>query len=280
VYGFLRSPRWIGLALLMTALAVIMVFLGLWQLDRFHLRAGINDRIDAGSTAAPVPLAQVLAGPADTAGAVGPAPSDALTWARVTVTGTYDPAHQILARSRTSGDNVGFEILTPLVLPNGTAVVIDRGWVPPTTSNASAPPAIPPTPTGTVTVVGRIHAPESSGSVPEPFAGTVAVRRIAPDKLAGVAGHPLYGAYVTLDSQTPPADPVFVPIAADHENSAMNAGYVVQWWMFAVLTLFGFGYLAFRQARPASDESRFDDEPDDGGVITRTRCTYSYTSPG
>lgn len=246
----------------MTVLAVVMVFLGLWQLDRFHLRSGINNRIDAGSSATPVAIERVLAAPSGGAGSVGPAPSDALTWTRVSVTGRYDASHQLLARARTSGNSVGFEILTPLVLGNGTAVVIDRGWVPPASSDAAALPQVPAVPTGEVTVIGRVHAPESRGSTPEAFAGTLAVRRIAPAQLATAMPYPLYGAYVTMDSQTPPADPAFVAIQADHENSAMNAGYVVQWWMFALLTLVGFGYLAFREARPPSEESRLDDPTD------------------
>ena len=48
----------------------------------------------------------------------------------VTVTGRYDPAHEILARVRTLHDNVGFEVITPLVLADGTAVLVDRGWIP------------------------------------------------------------------------------------------------------------------------------------------------------
>src|SRR3954470_2947977 len=109
----------------MTVLAVVMVLLGLWQLDRFHLRSGINNRIDAAATATPVPLSQLLPDPLGGVGSAGPPPSDEITWSRVTVTGRYDAEHQILARSRTYGDTVGFEVLTPLVLPNGTAVVID-----------------------------------------------------------------------------------------------------------------------------------------------------------
>jgi len=267
VYGFLRSPRWIGLGLLMTLLAVVMVFLGLWQLDRFHLRSGINNRIDAGSNATPVAIDTVLASPAGGAGSVGAAPSDTATWTRVSVTGRYDAAHQLLARARTSGDSVGFEVLTPLVLANGTAVIVDRGWIPPTVSDASTLPHVPAVPTGQVTVIGRVHAPESRGSTPEAFAGTLAVRRIAPAQLATAVPYPLYGAYVTMDSQTPPADPAFVPIPADHQNAAMNAGYVVQWWMFALLTLVGFGYLAYREGRPRSEESRFDDATDDHDLV-------------
>ena len=185
VYGFLRSPRWIGLGLLMTMLAAVMVSLGFWQLDRFHQRSAINDRIDAGGSAAPVPLSSLLP-------SVGADPPASVIWTRVTITGTYDPSHQILARARTVGDNVGFEVITPLVLASGDAVLIDRGWVPPASSgSATAAPAVPAVPTGQVTVTGRLHAPESRATAPEPFDGGLAVRRIAPSTLSSTMPYPL-----------------------------------------------------------------------------------------
>jgi cytochrome oxidase assembly protein ShyY1 len=140
-------------------------------------------------------------------------------------------------------------VLTPLVLAYGPAVIVDRGWIPPSGASATAPPRVPAAPAGQVTVTGRLHAPESRASAPEPFAGTLAVRRIGPETLASSMPYPLYGGYVTMDGQVPPADPIFVPIPADHENAAMNLGYVVQWWMFAVLTLAGYVFLVVREAR-------------------------------
>jgi len=250
VYRFLLSPRWIGLGLLMTLAAAGMVGLGLWQLDRYHYRSEINARIDAAGVRDPLPLAQVLAAPAPVrAGVVGSAPPVAASWTRVTVTGRYDPTHEILARARTVHDRVGFEILTPLVLPDGTAVLVDRGWVPPSAAGAAAPPKVPAAPAGEVTVVGRIHAPESRAAAAEPFGDWMAVRRVAPELLAPALPYPLFGAYLTLESQTPPGDPAYVSIPPDYENAGMNAGYVVQWWLFAALTLVGLGYLVVREGR-------------------------------
>lgn len=234
MYRFLFSPRWIGLGLLMILAAATMVGLGLWQLDRYHMRSAINARIDSATTREPVPLGEAATGAA---------------WTRVTVTGRYDPAHEILARSRTVEGRVGFEIVTPLVLDDGSAVLVDRGWIPPAEAGAAAVPVVPPAPTGEVTVVGRIHAPESRADRVERMDGHLSVRRIAPASLAATLPYRLYPAYVTLESQNPPADPAFVPIAPDHENAGMNAGYVVQWWIFAGLTLTGLGYLVVREAR-------------------------------
>jgi cytochrome oxidase assembly protein ShyY1 len=170
----------------------------------------------------------------------------------VRLEGVYDTAHEILARGRTIEGAVGFEVLTPLVLADGTAVIVDRGWVPPAPGGSLAVPDVPAAPTGQVTVTGRVRRPESGADAPRvPSAGAtrLEVRRIAPARIAPVVPYPLYGAYVTLDSQSPPADPALTAIPTDHENALQNAGYVVQWWAFAALTIFGYVYLARREAR-------------------------------
>ncbi|MEV6494340.1 SURF1 family protein, partial [Actinoplanes sp. NPDC051633] len=108
MYRFLLTPRWLAAAALTVAASVVMVFLGNWQLHRYHERSAINDRIDAAESAAPVPLTSVLARPSAPSTA-GPAPGAELAWTKVTVTGTFDPAHEIQARGRTVDGAVGFE---------------------------------------------------------------------------------------------------------------------------------------------------------------------------
>src|SRR5262249_56563981 len=105
-----------------------MVALGNWQLHRYRARAAINERIDAGSSGPAVPITQVLAPPdrpGGTTGSVGPAPSATAEWTRVQLTGEYDRGHETLARGRTVTGEVGFEVLTPLLLADGTAVLLD-----------------------------------------------------------------------------------------------------------------------------------------------------------
>ncbi len=34
-----------------------------------------------------------------------------------------------------------------------------------------------------------------------------------------------------------------------HTNNWQNLGYVVQWWIFAAMTLVGYGWIARREAR-------------------------------
>jgi cytochrome oxidase assembly protein ShyY1 len=270
VYRFLLTPRWLGALALAVAAAVAMVFLGVWQLHRYEERAATNDRIDAADSAAAVPLSGVLSAPA-TAGRAGPAPGHDRAWTKVTVTGRYDPAHEIQARGRTVDGEVGFEIVTPLVLADGTAVLVDRGWIPPA-GDALAAPVVPAAPSGQVTVVGQVHLSESR---PTPVArrdGRLDTRRISVPRLAAQMPYPVYGAYVLLTQQTPAADPAFQPIPIDHENAWQNAGYTVQWWLFAAMALFLYGWLARKEAHGDAPVAR---SRTDGAAASMDRVAES-----
>ncbi len=250
MYRFLLTRRWLGYAVLTVVLAAIMAALGNWQLHRYRLHSAMNARIDAAATATPVPVTQVAT--------PGQRPPDSVAWTRVTATGSYDGSHQILARERTVNATVGFEVLTPLILADGTTVLVDRGWIPPASGGAQPRPVVPPVPTGTVTVTGRLHLPESVPGTPQPIDGYPQVRRISPALLAGTVQRPLLGGYILLDQQQPPADPAFVKIPSDRTNSWQNLGYVVQWWLFAAMTLFGYGWAARREAHPPDDRDATD----------------------
>jgi cytochrome oxidase assembly protein ShyY1 len=251
VYRFLASPGWLARAAVALALAAVMALLGQWQLDRYRERSEVNARIDAGTAAPARPLTELLPPPT---GEVGAAPPDSAAWTRVTVTGRYDPGREILVRGRTL-DGVGFEVLTPLVLADGTAVLVDRGWLPADRSGAATVPSVPPAPGGEVSVVGRLRRPESGGDSPAAAGGRLQVRRIAPARLATALPYPVYGGYVTAEE----APDGLRPVPPRRERAWQNGGYALQWWVFAVGTLVGFGYLARRQARggtAASDPVR------------------------
>jgi cytochrome oxidase assembly protein ShyY1 len=249
VYRFLLTPRWIGGALAAVVAAVIMVMLGNWQHHRYDERSALNARLDAGASATPRPLASVLSPPA-AAGTPGPRPARDVTWSTVTATGRYDTANEILVRGRTVNGSVGYEVVTPLLLPGGAAVLVDRGWVPPAPGGATPEPTVPPAPTGQVTVEGRVHPSESGPGPIERRDGRIQVRRVALSQLAAQLPYPVYGGYVLLTAQTPAADPAFVAIPVEHENALQNGGYAIQWWVFAAMALAGYGWLAWREAHP------------------------------
>jgi cytochrome oxidase assembly protein ShyY1 len=251
VYRFLLTSRWLCAAAVTVVASVVMVMLGNWQLDRYRERTSINERVDAANAAAPVPLTGKLTAPT-AAGTPGPSPGEPVAWTKVTVSGRYDPTNEIQARGRTVGSSVGFEILTPLILDDGTAVLIDRGWVPAPPGGALESPKVPAAPTGRVTIVGQVHLSESRPAPVERRDGRLDTRRVNLPRLATHLPFPVYGAYVLLTEQTPAADPAFVPIPIPHEDAWQNGGYAVQWWLFAGMAYILFGWQARKEAQEPS----------------------------
>ena len=147
----LINPRWIAAAVVILVLAGLCVQLGRWQLHRLNERDSRNDVTRSNLAAPPAPLAEVV-GPQRIVG-------EQRDWRRAVVTGRYDESKQVVLRYRNVKDQSGVEIVTPLVLPDGTAVLVDRGFLPRRSASAT-PGAIPPAPAGEVTVTGRLRRSE------------------------------------------------------------------------------------------------------------------------
>ncbi|HEX5542828.1 MAG TPA: SURF1 family protein [Micromonospora sp.] len=248
MYRFLLTPRWLGILALTLVAAAVMVMLGNWQLSRYQERSAINERIDAAVQAPPAPLAGVLPGAGDSPGVAGPPPPVESEWTRVTATGRYDTDNVVLVRGRTLNGRVGFEVLTPLVLADGSAVLVDRGWVPAAPGGAAAHPEVPEAPSEEVTVVGQLRLPERANAQVSRRDGRIETRRIGVPRLARELPYPIYGGYLLLNEQNPAADPVFSAIPVGYQNNWQNAAYVVQWWLFALMAPIGFGWVVRREA--------------------------------
>ncbi|GAA0793496.1 SURF1 family cytochrome oxidase biogenesis protein [Spirilliplanes yamanashiensis] len=242
MYGFLLSRRWLGYAVVGVLAAAAMVLLGNWQWDRYQDRRASNERVEAGGQATPAPVAAVLPR------GDGAAPPGS-EWARITATGRYDAANEILARGRTVNARVGFEVVTPLVLDDGSAVLVDRGWIEAIPGDALARPTIPPPPTGPVTVVGRVHLSETRPRAVDRRDGRLEVRRISATQLEDHLPYPVLNGYVLLTEQTPAAGGQLTPIPIRTQNAWQSGAYAVQWWLFAALVPVGFWWAARRETR-------------------------------
>ena len=116
----LFSRRWWWVTLLVIAGMGVLVRLGVWQLDRLQQRREANAMLTAQLAAPPVALDLTI----DDAALL------ALEDREVTATGRYDLMHQFVLRNQFLDDTVGLRLITPLVLADGRALLVDRGWLP------------------------------------------------------------------------------------------------------------------------------------------------------
>jgi cytochrome oxidase assembly protein ShyY1 len=243
VLSFLRRPKWILFGVLVVIMAVSFVSLGFWQLGRLQSVRDENQRILASRDRQVSPAARVLE--------TGRPPATELEYQRVTATGRYDTAHQVVVRGRQVAAENGAFVVTPLVTDGGTVLLVARGWVPPA-GRADRAPAIPAPPTGEVTVVGRVRQPETgAGPAREARLGDVlSVTRIIPADIAGFVGRPTYDAYVELVEQTPAASgPLPAPIPQGALDEGNHESYAYQWFTFAVMAVGGYVLLIVLESR-------------------------------
>ena len=98
-------------------IAATCVRLGVWQLDRLHGRRERNAALFAARARPPLEVD-------------GSLPADSARDRRLHARGVYDYRHEQFWRARSYEGVPGVDLVTPLRLADGTAVLVDRGWAP------------------------------------------------------------------------------------------------------------------------------------------------------
>jgi surfeit locus 1 family protein len=128
----------------------VLISLGIWQLHRLAWKEALIARIEARTKAPPAPLP-----PESAWAALKP---DDYEYRHVTLSGRFDPREALVFRGSgpEAGEGPGYLLLAPLILPDGSAVIVNRGFVPGSPQDAAshAPPQ------GEVTVTGLMREPE------------------------------------------------------------------------------------------------------------------------
>lgn len=238
--------------LFVAAIVVGCVAAGFWQLRRLDERRAVSAQVLARS-------AELVDLPDE--GFDENADEAALMYRKVRMTGTYDRAHELLVRFRTRKGLPGYEVVTPLIVPDGI-VVVDRGWVPLDVGDRWPVPN-PDLPTAPVDVEGILVRAESGRGGITPSDGTkpTVVSAIAPRKLGtavGADGRPVY-ALTVLASDSSESFPA--PIDPPSLGDGPHRDYAVQWFLFATVGLVGWPVLLTRRgplARSARASSRHE----------------------
>lgn len=241
IASFFRK-RWRWATLLVLVLTAVFVRLGIWQLDRLAQRRAQNAAIIAvldtppyQMDAAPMPNAQQIPG----------------RW--VTVTGTYDPDHQMLLILQNWQNRAGVNLITPLLLDGGetagtepveVAVLIDRGWIP----NEELVNLAAYDVSGPVTLTAYVALPEILGrqTAPDPTFQPE-IYRVDTAVLQTQLPYDLQPVYLVQ----PPGEEgnVAWPYRQPREidiSDGPHLGYALQWFAFALIALGGYAYFVRR----------------------------------
>jgi cytochrome oxidase assembly protein ShyY1 len=236
--------------LVVLTLAGLFVLAGKWQLDRLHEVKTKNAMVRSRMSSAPVALDRVLQPNATE-------PGDA-AYRRVFVTGRYDSSRQVLIQFRTYSGDPGDYLLTPVMGSNGSAILVNRGWIPLSNTPVRQARGLDP-PAGEVRVTGILFPSEKGGPAPTDAGdGIVEATRIHLDALRRSLGGSLYPAYLQLTAQEPRQAgdyPIVLPLP--HLDNGPHLSYAIQWFSFTAIGLVGWPLLLRRSLR----DRKHDAEP-------------------
>lgn len=234
----LLRPGWLALtALVLIFAGVCFTLLAPWQFNRHEQRSATNDAISSSANAAPVDIDTVRAGTSD-------------EWQTVRVTGRYLVEDEVVARLRTVLGQPAFEVLTPFELSDGSAVLVDRGYIRPVQGNqAVAVPDFAEPPEDTVTITARVRADERDprDRNAEERDGRLQVYAVGSGVVEQATGLDLRPNYLQLNSGNPGA---LAALPLPDLDAGPFLSYALQWIAFGTMALLAWLYFTWREIKP------------------------------
>jgi surfeit locus 1 family protein len=203
-------------------IAAACVRLGVWQLDRLRQRRARNAHVLATRSRPPIPVAGSLS-------------TDSARDRRLFARGAYDYARERLWHGRSYEGVPGVDLVTPLRLPDGTAVLVDRGWAPSPDGYHVDQGAYREGDSAEVLGIG-VTAPRAPGDV-EP----AAVRDSLPYPLLlfVIQELPNSPSSPTSTNLHHPPTPPLTRWPAPELSDGPHLSYAIQWFSFAVIIVVG-----------------------------------------
>ncbi|MES2958529.1 MAG: SURF1 family protein [Pseudomonadota bacterium] len=221
--------RWWLLTGATIAAALLTARLGWWQLDRAAQKLALQSAIDQRQSLPPLIGAAQLAHTAEAAAGQH--------HRAVELSGRWSAAHTVYLDNRQMNGRPGFYVVTPLRLPDGTAVLIQRGWLPRDFEDRSRIAAVP-TPESEGVVIGRIApAPARLYEFGAGEAGRIR-QNLDLDGYAretGLGLRPL--SVLQADSPSSLGDGLQRQWPLPSSGVAKNRGYAAQWFALSALIL-------------------------------------------
>ena len=237
----LFSRKWWFASLLVIAATLVMVRLGIWQLNRLEQRRAFNARVESAREQAVLDLNQGY-----------PADIEKMEWRAVQFVGEYDFANQVAIRNQYYGTEYGYHLMTPL-LAQGTAVIVDRGWIP-ADGNSAAADWRQYDASGEVQVMGQIRLGQGKpafGGIEDPVpadgSGLEVWNNADVEKIALQLPYPILAVYI--QEQPDPADEQPpIPFQPEIElTEGPHFGYAMQWFIFASVLSIGYPFFVRKQ---------------------------------
>lgn len=273
LYGYISSNKynlmisrlfrrpWIFVTILTIIAALVMIRLGIWQLDRLAGRRAFNAQV----------LSQIDEPSLPLTGDVVSGDLESLEFRTVLLEGEYVLANTLVLGNQVWGDQMGVHLLAPLKIAGTEAVIlIDRGWIPFEdweNRNLSAYDEA-----GTINVEGMLRVTQTKLGLRDCLDETAGeapfqVWCLALDGIAAHLPYDLLPVYLIQAPEGEQATPPYRAIPQIEISEGPHLSYAIQWFTFATILLIGYPFFVNREVkareRKALQESGEEAEADD-----------------
>ncbi len=238
------SRRWLSTTFLVFLGAIVCFRLGVWQLDRLQQRKAFNAHVLKMQSLPPLDLNQT----------VDPNILLQMEYRAAFAHGYYDYSSQVALRNQYHEGQYGYHLLTPLVINENLAVLVDRGWIP--AENNDSPSDWQKYNQGKEASVKGIlrlgqNFSQSMSNADPHFWIAVNLQQIQAHM-----PYTLLPVYLQLDPKEGDVQPP-IPYQPDIEiTEGPHLGYAIQWFFFGSLLLFGYPFYLKKQEQVLGSNHR------------------------
>lgn len=217
------NRRWWWVTLIVIGGMLFLIRLGFWQLDRLAWRQNLNAE----------KLVQLEADPLDLNSDLSALNLAEMRNRKATAVGQYDYANELIAISQVYQNQSGNYLLTPLMLDDNTAVIVNRGWLP---NSATSDLSQFHQPTAPTEITGYLQLSEELSSGER---STITNGELFRIDLAAINNHLPYTILPVYLQEAPPAvNDGQLPYRLEPDLSLDEGdhfSYALQWFSFSIL---------------------------------------------
>lgn len=245
----LISHRWWKTSLLVIAAVIVMIRLGLWQLDRLDQRRAFNARVEEQLAQSALEISEENLR----------ADLYNMEYREAIVLGEYDHDRQVVLRNQDWQGRLGVHLLTPLIVQGSDrAIMVNRGWIPYEDFEAGKLSQFDEN--GLVEVNGVIRRsqtkPRIGGRADQiPAEGEPPLQAWNWINVGGIAGQLPYELLPVYLQGSPEPSRDQMPYRTQLEldlSEGSHLGYAFQWFTFALILAIGYPIYVSREEKRLS----------------------------